>query len=422
MGNSTEPDLFMNVGRPSFNSLQYIDEKDYLQTQIRNFYIYNIESLPTIRQSVSSAPVSEARTLDATCSNVPQVWNTIVSDEAEDLVNIRNQIIKILPDITSIQSPLRGNQAKAGIKEHSGSIFDLANTSMGNQQICIIVTKIITCPNDSVILIEEPEIFLHASAQRNLKSFIEEQSKYKQFLITTHSTIFATLSNNTRIYLVKRDDRTSSVNQIEESKELKLIKNELGHNNIDMYGYNVVVLIEGDSEEIMFPILANALGYDFYRLGIKILNVKGNSKATKIEQFLDFLKESDTVPYVILDGNKNVKSKIEDWVREGKLPKSNFKIWDKELEDLFDKNLIIGCLTKLDYKGMTIESINGTKGSVSIVHKINKIIHDTNQSDLDKPALSELIAEKLSEQITNIPPIIKDTIENIVKISKDIIV
>jgi predicted ATP-dependent endonuclease of OLD family len=76
----------------------------------------------------------------------------------------------------------------------------------------------------------------------------------------------------------KERDGRSSVKKVIETDDLRLLKNELGHSNTDLYGYNVVVFIEGESEVHAFPIVAKSIGYDFVKEGIDLLNVKGNGR------------------------------------------------------------------------------------------------------------------------------------------------
>lgn len=390
---------------------------DVIPNKIKSFY-QKIEWIPPIRQSQALLPVQEVKSVDATCSNIPQVWHTIASDDPRELVKILDQIKKILPDVNTIRAPLRGQNTEAELRESSGLAFNLQNTSAGYHQIALIVTKIMTCGQSSLILCEEPEIHLHASALRGLRNFIDEYSNKIQFFITTHSTLIAKMNTNSSLYLITKKDVQSYVKHISESGELKLIKLELGHNNVDFYGFNVVVFIEGDSEEIAFPIIIERLGYDFIAEGIKLLNVKGNGKAIKIEQYLMYLKDSDTIPFIIMDGNKDVKKHVEDWIRTGILSEGNYVMWDLEFEDLFDLKLIEECCIELGYKGITADKLgHRAKIDLSIVREIERILYENEEPKLDKTALSETIANKISKNINYLPHNLKETIEKIITLS-----
>jgi predicted ATP-dependent endonuclease of OLD family len=390
---------------------------DVFPIMLKEFY-NNIDWVPPIRQAQTQMPVTEMRRLDTSGSNLTQVWNTIVSEDPQDVVNIGNEMRKITPCISSINAPVRGKQAVAFIKESTGNKFDLSNTSSGLHQAAILITKIMTCPKGIILLIEEPELHLHASAQRALRQHIEEYSTVIQFFITTHSTIFANIGSDCSVYLVTKRGVQSNIKRVKESDEMRFIKWELGHSNTDLYGFNLLVFIEGDSEDIALPIIAESLGYDLVQEGIKLINVKGSGKAKKIEQYLEYLKDTDTLPFIILDGNKEVKKKLEDWERSNLIPNGNYQMWDKEFEDLFSLDSIVECCTKLGYKGITVEKLEQVKGGSSVVHAIKKILYESNERELDKPALAETLAIKISKEKQEPFTKLKNVIERLYKLSK----
>lgn len=194
---------------------------------------------------------------------------------------------------------------------------------------------------------------------------------------------------------------------------MKSIKWELGHSNVDIYGFNTVVFIEGDSEEIAIPIIAESLNHDLAEKGIKLINVKGKSKAKKLEQYLAYLKDSGTLPFVVADGDKKLKEKTQDWIGSGILQKDHCRIWNQEFEDLFPIDVIVSSLKELKYKDITEDKLELQKNNNSIVHAIRKVIHENNQYALDKPALAEIMAKKVCEE-NRIPEEISELINQII--------
>jgi len=370
-------------------------DTEVVPSLIVEFYA-NLDWTPPIRLAQPRLDSMEVRRLNPDGSNLPQVWNTIVSEDTRTLVKISDELKKTT-DIADVQAPIRGNQALANMKESDGLVFDLRNTSSGNNQLAILVTKIVTLPRGTMLMIEEPELHLHASAQRNLRAIMESYCDNHQFLMTTHSTIFANMTQNTSLYLVTKKGMQSTFRQVKEPDDLRFVKWELGHNNADIYGFNLVVFVEGESETVALPIMSETLGHDFAQNGIKLLNIKGSGKVKKLEQYLEYLKDSDTAPFVVADGNKDVSKKIQDWTGSPRLlPPKNFQVWEREFEDLFPVELITESLIELGYREITSEKLNKEKGNLSIVHAIRKILYETGQNELDKPALAETIAKKMS--------------------------
>lgn len=198
--------------------------------------------------------------------------------------------------------------------------------------------------------IEEPEIHLHPGRQKEIFKLLKEKSKENQIIITTHSPIFVS-EGDVKTYLLSMDESTNEtkVKLIEERNEFQEIKLELGGKNTDLFFYDCVILIEGETEDRILPIISEAMGYDLLASGIKLINIRGSGKATRINEFLMFLKDSGISIFVIADGHKDVKDKIKDWIREGILKEDNFICWEEEIEDTFTVEQIIEA-TKMVFK------------------------------------------------------------------------
>lgn len=130
----------------------------------------------------------------------------------------------------------------------------------------------------TIFCIEEPEAHLHPHQQRKLAEYLNSSLK-GQVLITSHSPQIASeFSPNSIIRLFN----TNSA-----SKAASNGCSEIIDNSFDDFGYrmsiipaeaffaNVVLLVEGPSEEIMYKTLAKALKIDLDRLNISILMVDG---------------------------------------------------------------------------------------------------------------------------------------------------
>ena len=144
------------------------------------------------------------------------------------------------------------------------SPLSFSSLSYGTQQILHILILIEEAKAGETLCIEEPENNLHSHVQRKLFKRIIEKAKDNdlQFFITTHSPIFTKLDQDSMTYLVSRDKGFSKVMPIENKSDLKLIKQQLGISNSDIYGDDSLLCLEGDSEEIALPIILQALGYE----------------------------------------------------------------------------------------------------------------------------------------------------------------
>ncbi len=105
--------------------------------------------------------------------------------------------------------------------------------------------------------IEEPETFLHPSAQRRLARLLRDFSKDTQILATTHSPLFVSRASPHTNVLVQRQEkagryRTVSV-KLPKEDPLRPIRDSLGTSLADSLSlHEAVVLVEGPSDVIIF--------------------------------------------------------------------------------------------------------------------------------------------------------------------------
>lgn len=379
-------------------------------TKIREF-IGKWHWFQPTRQATPRMPPGEEKRLSSTGNNLVKLLNSILSESPARYVALTGEVVKILPNLIDILSPLRGNEAVINIREKGlGRLTDLANVSFGVMQTLILAIGAMTYEPGFVLLVEEPELHLHAGSQRKLFELIQREAEQKQFFITTHSSIFTGCSDKVSTYLVTKREGATNVRKIQEPSKLKLVKNELGHRNTDLFGYECVVFIEGDSEEVAFPIIADAIGHDLVRKGIHLTNIRGKGKVSKIAEYLEYLKDSDVLAYVIADGDKQVKQRLDDWIREGLLQKDCQTVWSLEFEDCFEPHIIIGAMKKVaEEQGSKFDITpadlkeNQPEGK-SIVKSLDKLLYQKEMPNLDKPALSENLALHLKEEIEKTPP------------------
>lgn len=391
-------------------------------------YINSWEFFGTERKITASMALGEEKFLLTDGSNLTKFLNTLQSNNPRKLINFVDRVRRIMPSITDILSPLSGSNAVLNVREKGlDTPTDANNISSGLTQAAVLAFGIITRKKDTLIAIEEPELHLHASFQRKLFELIREESNSKQFFITSHSTIFTSCNNDNCTYLITKPNGASKVTKIQTPKQLRMVKGVLGHRNTDFYGDECVVFIEGESEEVAFPIISESLGYDLTAKGITLVNIKGSGKATKLEEYLRYLKDSDTTPYVILDGNKEIKEKLQDWERDGLIQKGNWTVWDLEFEDCFTLDVIVeamndvikeqGAKFQLTYQQLEKEGKQGK----SVVKSLQKILYENKLRSLDKPALAEKIAYLLGKDMqtkNHIPTPPEIEIKKVVELAK----
>ena len=390
-----------------FRALNFRKLPPFFQEMIQDVKnsINNWQWFDTHRKAVPRMQSGEEHVLTPTGENLTKFLNSLQTSNPREFIKLVDEVIKVIPSISEILAPLRGQEATMNINEEGlEKPTDLGDISMGLMQIFILVVGILTKKKGSVVLIEEPELHLHATSQRRFFELIQREAKDKQFIITTHSTIFTACDDQNSTYLVTKPEGATRVTRIQDPKELKVVKDILGHRNTDLFGDECVVFIEGDSEDIAFPIIAKSLGHDLIGKGIRLVNVKGSGNHKKIGQYLRYLKDSGVMSYVIADGNKIVKDKLEDWQREGIIRENHWTVWNLEFEDCFSLDMITRGINEVlkeqiaEFQVISDQLKNTSKEETSIVKLLGKMLYE-NDLSLDKPALAEKLAFILSEDM-----------------------
>lgn len=105
---------------------------------------------------------------------------------------------------------------------------------------------------------EEPERGLHSTSQRLLlkEAVAHADSAGKQILWATHSTVMAPLEQGFHTFLVNIPDPATGVSIAYPSGSDGLeILTALGHSNADLYSYDTLVLVDGETEAAAMPLL-----------------------------------------------------------------------------------------------------------------------------------------------------------------------
>jgi len=160
-----------------------------------------------------------------------------------------------------------------------------------------------------LFLFEEPELYLHPSAQRILFDALSEISITNHVFVSTHSPLFfASDATGTFIKLAKTFDAEISLkpfaralpvdlSSLDNKSRFQIISYET--NNTAFFS-DTVVLVEGDSELLVLPHLARVLNEEWTaeRTGVAFCRVSGKGN---IARYRDFFKAFEVRVCVVGD-------------------------------------------------------------------------------------------------------------------------
>lgn len=163
---------------------------------------------------------------------------------------------------------------------YEGAIHEL---SLGGANLIYLTLKLLEFKYQTIkhafanfLLIEEPEAHIHTHIQKTLF----DRLKYPdtQVIYSTHSTHISEVSNVENVNVLGRVDGRCEVFQPTiglEDGEVRSIQRYLDAVRSNLLFAKSVVLVEGDAEEILIPVLAKkVLGISLDELGISLINIR----------------------------------------------------------------------------------------------------------------------------------------------------
>ena len=230
-----------------------------------------------------------------------------------------------IPDIDSV---LKSN---ASVWINDGTRTDIARKGHGLQRavtialIQLIAKRQLQSNQDSettnrkvsksrYFIFEEPELYLHPQAQRSLfDSFVELSTSGNQVILCTHSSNLISIDKYKSIYIIKKENEQygSKVTQCEEDLFDGNQKNEwnlsywINPDRGELFFAEKVILVEGQTDKVILPALADKLGVFKYSYTIIDCGSKQN-----IPLYIKLMNKFN-IPYVAVYDKDHQENKSE---------------------------------------------------------------------------------------------------------------
>jgi len=244
--------------------------------------------------------------------------------------------------------------------------------------------------SDYILLLDEPGLNLHASAQADLLHFIEDLSKKYQIVYTTHSPFMVESNHLDRVRTcLETEDGTIISDSIQEKDPNTLfpLQAALGYDiaqNLFVSKNNL--LVEGPADLIYLTVLSNILETEkrtFLNDNITIVPVGG---LDKVSTFISLLRGSKLNVACLLDTftDQKGKQKVDDLIMHKIIKEKNIRFFNEfanngnltaDIEDLFTKEEYLKLFNSAFDKEFSVKHSDLDSTVDTILKQINKVIN-----------------------------------------------
>ncbi|TCP33254.1 AAA family ATPase [Sphingomonas sp. BK235] len=267
---------------------------DGLPGLVENLRAESIYVFDPERLKIGSCTTSETAHLDPSARNLPAVLATMSRNPAK-WERFKHHVREVFPSIRDVAvSPLGAEIAVyvwQNIPSEDGADYAvlLQESGTGVAQVLSIL-YVAMARSGSIIVIDEPNSFLHPGAAKKLMAILNKYSD-NQYIISTHSPeLISVIDPEVLLSTSWYDGRTSiDVLDRQSLNDIEKILLDLGCELSDVFSVDRVVWCEGPTEVGAFPIIARLAGLSLVSTKFLRLRATGDvfRKGSDVKAVLD---------------------------------------------------------------------------------------------------------------------------------------
>ncbi|MGL2963833.1 ATP-dependent nuclease [Flavobacterium sp. RSB2_4_14] len=365
-----------------------------------------------------------------------KIENWFKNDGNEKLKKVIDDFLMSFTDKNKLSNISLGKpEIKNILEKISLGVLDQRNLGLGTMNRLYMAAELLHLKKDNwnglrLCMIEELEAHLHPQAQMKIIEALQNETEV-QFILSTHSPNLASKVKLHNLILCNNDsafplgEEPNDENKKSKSdKYTKLSKDDymflerfLDVTKANLFFAKGVILVEGWSEEILLPVIAEKIGYDLTEKEVSIVNVGSTAYLRFAKIFLRQQSEEIlNIPVAIITDLDNRPETKDDSFCEVKKVKKESTL--KELEKEFKDTKVLMSYTSnwtLEwclYKSNALSNL--FKESVSDVHSgtgefkdgkfietkfISKLRKNKGHSPIDKVEVASILAKKIEEDV-----------------------
>lgn len=247
----------------------------------------------------------------------------------------------------------------------------------------------------SIVCIEEPEAHLHPHQQRKLAEYLNSRI-FGQVILTSHSPQIACEYNPNSIVRLYSKDKQTNIASNGCSEIINDAFEDFGYRlsiiPSEAFFSDVVLLIEGPSEDLFYRTLSKQIGIDLDKLNISVLMVDGIGFSTYV-QILNALE----IDWVLRTDNDIIKIPRKEEYRFAGVQRciSLYKKYcasDDETEKILEKNESL--LKGFESQSPPVKNVEGSKKIIADLEAYNMFISSVDlENDIFNSELKQEIID-----------------------------
>lgn len=230
--------------------------------------------------NIWKCPFGQSSVLSSDASNLAEVLNQLQANHRR-MAHFNGLIRRVFPQTHAVSvKPVSTSEVGVFLwtaspdSEREDLLVPLSEAGTGIGQVLAMLYVVVASPSGRVILIDEPNSFLHPGAVRELIGICKEHTQH-QYIVTTHTPMVVSAAEPYAILSLGISDSRTTCESVgaDDVGQLRGILRDLGVSLSDVFGATSVLWVEGATEELAIPLILKRLEVDLPR-NIVILGVR----------------------------------------------------------------------------------------------------------------------------------------------------
>jgi len=331
----------------SVAAIMGFDPQSRVEAQVANLAKERIYAFDAERLRIGTSQSGPNTSLRPDASNLPEVLENLQGRNPSRFTRFGRYVETIFPVVRGVSvRPIGNNNVQILIwttdpeTERDDLAFTLEESGTGIAQVLALLYVVLNAESPQVIIIDEPQSFLHPGAVRKLIEILKQHPQH-QFIITTHSPTAVTAAEPDVLLLLRLREAETEIERLDvsEAGNLREFLAEIGARLSDVFGADDILWVEGRTEEECFPKILRQRRRPL--LGTAIIGVlrtgdfEGRRRSTMTVEIYERLSAgSGLLPPAIafiFDREGRTEAEQEDLTRRGKVHFTSRRMYENYL-------------------------------------------------------------------------------------------